>query len=180
MAYASRVYSQDEFEFLQDLMQRRSPNSIGSMTTQEKIDADLKDAMRARDAERLSVLRMVKSALTNAAIDKHGSPVGLGDADAAAVIRKQVKQRQDSIQSFESGGRLELAAKERKEIEYLSEYLPKPFTEAEIVELVKESIAHAGATSKAQMGAVMKIATEKAAGRVDGKTLSQAVQKALG
>jgi uncharacterized protein len=150
------------------------------MTTQEKIDADLKDAMRSRDAERLSVLRMVKSALTNAAIDKHGSAGGLADADAAVVIRKQVKQRKDSIQSFESGGRPELAAKERKEIEYLLEYLPKPLTESEIVELVKESIAQAGATSKAQMGAVMKIATEKAAGRADGKTLSQTVQKALG
>jgi uncharacterized protein YqeY len=149
------------------------------MTTQEKIDADLKDAMRSRDVERLSVLRMVKSALTNAAIDKHRSVGGLADADAAAVIRKQVKQRQDSIQSFESGGRPELAAKERKEIEYLSEYLPKPLTEGELAELVKESIAQAGATSKAQLGPVMKIAAEKAAGRVDGKTLSQAVQKAL-
>jgi len=149
------------------------------MTTQEKIDADLKDAMRSRDVERLSVLRMVKSALTNAAIDKHRSVGGLADADAAAVIRKQVKQRQDSIQSFESGGRPELAAKERKEIEYLSEYLPKPLTEGELAELVKESIAQAGATSTAQMGPVMKIAAEKAAGRVDGKTLSQAVQKAL-
>jgi uncharacterized protein YqeY len=150
------------------------------MTTQEQIDADLKDAMRSRDVERLSVLRMVKSALTNAAIDKQGSAGVLADADAAVVIRKQVKQRQDSIRSFEGGGRPELAAKERKEIEYLSEYLPKPFTEGEIIELVKESIAQAGATSKAQMGAVMKIATEKAAGRVDGKTLSQAVQKSLG
>ena len=146
---------------------------------QEKIDADLKEAMRSRDAERLSVLRMVKSALTNAAIDKHGSTGGLADADAAAVIRKQVKQRQDSIVSFESGGRPELAAKERREIEYLSAYIPKPFTEVEIIAVVNESIAQAGATSKAQMGAVMKIATEKAAGRVDGKTLSQAVQKAL-
>jgi len=149
------------------------------MTTQEKIDADLKDAMRSRDVERLSVLRMVKSALTNAAIDKHRSAGGLADTDATAVIRKQVKQRQDSIQSFESGGRPELAAKERKEIEYLSEYLPKPLTEGELAELVKESIAQAGATSKAQLGPVMKIAAEKAAGRVDGKTLSQAVQKAL-
>jgi uncharacterized protein len=149
------------------------------MTTQEKIDADLKEAMRSRDAERLSVLRMIKSALTNAAIDKHGRTGGLGDVDAAIVIRKQVKQRQDSIRSFESGGRPELAAKERREIDYLSGYLPQPFTEGEIIELVKESIAQAGATSKAQMGAVMKIATEKAAGRVDGKTLSQAVQKAL-
>jgi uncharacterized protein len=149
------------------------------MTTQEKIDADLKEAMRSRDAERLSVLRMVKSALTNAAIDKHGSTGGLADDDAATVIRKQVKQRQDSIRSFESGGRPELAAKERREIDYLSAYLPKPFTEGEIIEVVNESIAQAGATSKAHMGAVMKIATEKAAGRVDGKTLSQAVQKAL-
>ena len=149
------------------------------MTTQEKIDADLKEAMRSRDAERLSVLRMVKSALTNAAIEKHGSTGGLADADAAAVIRKQVKQRQDSILSFESGGRPELAAKERREIDYLSAYIPKPFTEGEIIAVVNESIAQAGATSKAQMGAVMKIATGKAAGRVDGKTLSQAVQKAL-
>jgi uncharacterized protein len=149
------------------------------MTTQEKIDADLKAAMRSRDADRLSVLRLVKSALTNAAIEKHGSAGGLGDADAAVVIRKQVKQRQDSIESFERGGRPELAAKERKEIEYLLEYLPKPLSDDEVLRLVKESIAEAGATSKAQMGAVMKIATERAAGRVDGKTLSQAVQKAL-
>jgi uncharacterized protein len=149
------------------------------MTTQERIDADLKAAMRSRDADRLSVLRMVKSALTNAAIEKHGSAGGLGDADAAAVIRKQVKQRQDSIESFEKGGRPELAAKERKEIEYLLEYLPRPLSDAELSQLVRDSIAEAGATSKAQMGAVMKIATERAAGRVDGKTLSQAVQKAL-
>jgi uncharacterized protein len=149
------------------------------MTTQEKIDADLKAAMRSRDADRLSVLRLVKSALTNAAIEKHGSAGGLGDADATAVIRKQVKQRHDSIESFEKGGRPELAAKERKEIEYLSEYLPKPLSDDEILLLVKEAIAEAGATSKAQMGAVMRIATERAAGRVDGKTLSQVVQKVL-
>jgi len=149
------------------------------MTTQERIDADLKAAMRSRDADRLSVLRLVKSALTNAAIEKHGSAGGLGDADAAAVLRKQVKQRQDSIESFEKGGRPELAAKERKEIEYLLEYLPKPLSDDEILLLVKEAIAEAGATSKAHMGAVMRIATERAAGRVDGKTLSQVVQKVL-
>jgi uncharacterized protein YqeY len=86
----------------------------------------------------------------------------------------------DSIESFEKGGRPELAAKERKEIDYLAQYLPKPLEEEEIRQLVREAIAQAGATSKAQMGAVMKIVTEKAAGRVDEKTLSQAVQKALG
>jgi len=147
---------------------------------QEQIDADLKDAMRARDAERLSVLRMAKAALMNAAIEKRGVAGGFGDAEAVGVIRKQVKQRRDSIESFEKGGRPELAAKERKEIEVLTEYLPKPLGEEEIDRLVKEAIAEAGATSKAQMGAVMKIATEKAAGRVEGKQLSQAVQKALG
>jgi uncharacterized protein len=150
------------------------------MTIQEEIDADLKNAMRSRNAERLSVLRMVKSALTNAAIEKHGASGGLANAEALGVIRKQVKQRLDSVESFEKGGRPELAAKERKEIEVLTEYLPKPLEEDEIIELVKKAIAQAGATSKAQMGAVMKIATEKAAGRVDGKKLSQAVQKALG
>jgi uncharacterized protein len=150
------------------------------MTIQEEIDGDLKDAMRARDAARLSVLRMVKSALMNAAIEKIGAAGVLSDFEAVAVIRKQVKQRLDSIQSFETGGRPELAAKERKEIEFLTAYLPKPLGENEIQQIVKDSIAQIGATSKAQMGAVMKIATEKAEGRVDGKTLSQAVQKALG
>ena len=150
------------------------------MTIQEEIDSDLKDAMRARDAARLSVLRMVKSALTNAAIEKIGAAGTLSDFEAIGVIRRQVKQRLDSIQSFETGGRLELAAKERKEIEFLTAYLPKPLGENEIQQIVKEAIAQIGATSKAQMGAVMKIAAEKAEGRVDGKTLSQAVQKALG
>jgi uncharacterized protein YqeY len=149
------------------------------MTIQEEINTDLKDAMRSRDAERLSVLRMVKSALTNAAIEKLGAAEGLADSEAVSVIRKQVKQRMDSIESFEKGGRPELAAKERREIEFLVEYLPEALGEDEINQLVKDAIAQAGATSKAQMGAVMKIATEKAAGRVDGKTLSQAVQKAL-
>jgi uncharacterized protein YqeY len=150
------------------------------MTIQEKIDADLKEAMRSKDAERLSVMRMVKSALMNAAIEMHGARAQLPDPDAIAVIRKQVKQREDSIEGFEKGGRPELAAKERREIEFLTEYLPKPLTENELEQLVKGAIAEVGATSKAQMGAVMKVATQKAGGRVDGRTLSQAVQKALG
>jgi uncharacterized protein YqeY len=149
------------------------------MTLQEQIDADLKDAMRSRDADRLSVLRMVKSAMTNATIEKHGAAGGLVDSDAVGVIRKQVKQRLDSIESFEKGARPELAAKERKEIEFLKEYLPKALGEDEIIQLVKDAIDQVGATSRAQMGAVMKIATDKAAGRVDGKTLSLAVREAL-
>jgi uncharacterized protein len=150
------------------------------MTIQEKIDADLKEAMRSKEAERLSVLRMVKSALMNAAIELRGARAQLPDPDAVAVIRRQVKQREDSIEGFQKGGRPELAAKERREIGFLKEYLPKPLTENELEQLVKDAVADLGATSKAQMGAVMKLATEKAAGRVDGRTLSEAVRKALG
>jgi uncharacterized protein len=150
------------------------------MTLQDKIDLDLREAMRAKEAERLSVLRMIKSALMNATIEKHGAGGKLDDSDAIAVIRKQVKQRQDSITGFERGGRMELAEKEKREIQFISLYLPAPLSDAEITQLVDEAIAAAQATSKAQLGQVMKIATKKAAGRVDGKTLSQAVQRALG
>ena len=149
------------------------------MTLQSQVDNDIKDAMRARDTVRLNALRMLKSAMKNAAIEKGGAESVLEDAEAAMVIRKQIKQRQDSIEGFEKGGRPELAASERAEVEILSAYLPKALSPEEVVELVKEAIAEAGATSKQQMGAVMKIATAKAAGRADGKTLSMAVQKLL-
>jgi uncharacterized protein YqeY len=149
------------------------------MTIQDQIETDLKDAMRAKQAERLSVLRLAKSALMNATIEKYGAGGRLSDAEALAVIRKQVKQREDSIAGFEKGGRPELADKEKREMEILSQYLPKPLSEAEIAALVQEAITESKATSKAQLGQVMKIATEKAAGRVDGKTLSQYVRETL-
>jgi len=147
------------------------------MTLQERIDADLKDAMRAKEAGKLAVLRMLKSALKYAAIEK---PDGvLDDASATQVIRKQVKQRQDSIESFEKGGRPELAAKEKEELELLNAYLPKGLSADELAALVRDAIAEVGATSKAQMGAVMKAVQAKAAGRADGKTLSQEVSRQL-
>jgi uncharacterized protein len=149
------------------------------MTIQDQIEADLKDAMRAKQAERLSVLRLAKSALMNTTIEKYGAGGKLTDPEAVVVIRKQVKQREDSIAGFEKGGRPELADKERREIEILNQYLPKALSEAEIKALVREAIKEANATSKAQLGQVMKIATERAAGRVDGKTLSQQVRDAL-
>jgi uncharacterized protein YqeY len=149
------------------------------MTIQERIDADIKEAMRAKEADKLSALRMAKSALMNMAIEKHGAGGKLGNLDALNVIRKQLKQRQESVRGFEKGGRLDLAEKERREIDYLSEYLPAPLAENEIQQLVREAIKEVGATSKAQMGAVMKVATEKAAGSVEGKVLSQAVQRIL-
>ena len=135
--------------------------------------------MRARETVRLNALRMLKTAMKNAAIEKGGASAVLDDAEAAAVIRKQIKQRQDSVEEFTKGGRMELAAGESAEIAVLSAYLPKNLSPDEVTALVKEAIAEAGATSKQQMGAVMKIATARAAGRADGKTLSVAVTEAL-
>jgi hypothetical protein len=149
------------------------------MTFQERIDHDLKEAMKARLADKLAVLRMLKSALKNAAIEKGGATAVLDDAEAIAVVRKQVKQRQDSVEGFEKGGRPELAAKEKTEIDVLNAYLPQQLSADDLTALVKAAIAESGATSKAQMGAVMKIAQTKAAGRADGRALSQEVQKLL-
>ena len=149
------------------------------MTLQSQVDNDIKDAMRARDTVRLNALRMLKTAMKNAAIEKGGAAAVLDDVEAAVVIRKQIKQRQDSVEGFEKGGRPELAAGESAEIAVLSAYLPKNLSPDEVTALAKEAIAEAGATSKQHMGAVMKIAIAKAAGRADGKTLSVAVQKLL-
>ena len=149
------------------------------MTLQERIDSDLKDAMRAKDAARLGVLRMLKSALKYSAIEKGGAESQLDDAEAAQVIRKQVKQRQDSIESFEKGGRPELATKEKDEMAILTAYLPQSLSAEELEKIVRETISEIGATSRAQMGAVMKALQGKVAGRADGKMLSQEVQKQL-
>lgn len=149
------------------------------MTLAQKIDADLKEAMRARDAETLNVLRMLKAAMKNAAIEKAGARGELDDAEATQVIRKQVKQRQDSIESFEKGARPELAAKEKSELAILNSYLPQQMSAEELSKMVRETMAEVGATSRAQMGAVMKALQPKVAGRADGKTLSAEVQRQL-
>ena len=149
------------------------------MTFQERLDSDLKEAMRAKDATTLGVLRMLKSALKYTAIEKSGAEAELSDAEAAQVIRKQAKQRQDSIESFEKGGRAELAAKEKKELSILNAYLPQAMSADELSKVVRETIAEIGATSKAQMGAVMKALQAKIGGRADGKTLSQEVTRQL-
>jgi len=135
--------------------------------------------MREKNATKLGVLRLLKAAVTNAAIEKGGADSKLTDADAIQVIRKQVKQRQDSIESFEKGGRAELAAKEKEELSILQSYLPQAMSADELSKIVRETIAEVGATSKQQMGAVMKALQTKVAGRADGKTLSAEVQKQL-
>jgi uncharacterized protein YqeY len=149
------------------------------MTIIERVDSDLKEAMRAKDTTKLGVLRMLKSALKYAAIAKSGAEAQLNDTEASQVIRKQAKQRQDSIESFEKGGRAELAIKEKEELSILNEYLPQAMSADEVAKVVRETIAETGATSRAQMGAVMKALQANLGGRVDGKTLSAEVQKQL-
>ena len=149
------------------------------MNIQERIDEDLRDAMRARHATRLGVLRLLKSAVQNAAIEKGGATAVLDDAEALQVIRRQVKQRQDSIASFEKGGRPELAAKEKEEIAILQSYLPQQMAPEDLQKIVRDTIAELNAATKAQMGAVMKAVQAKVAGRADGRTVSQEVQRQL-
>src|SRR5580704_15409494 len=116
------------------------------MDFQTRIDNDLKEAMKARQAERLAVLRMLKAALKNASIEQGGMDARLNDSDALAIVRKEVKKRHDSIAGFEKGNRPELAAKEKDEIQVLAAYLPQPLTAEELQNLVTDCIAESGAT----------------------------------
>ncbi len=140
---------------------------------------DIKTAMKAKDTVSLTTLRALKSAIKNVAIEKGGADAVLDEAETMAVIRKQIKQRQDSITQFEGANRPELADNEKAEIVVLEKYLPTPLSEEEITAIVAAAVSEAGATSKADMGKVMKLAQEKADGRADGKVLSGLVMKAL-
>jgi hypothetical protein len=144
-----------------------------------QLNEDLKDAMRAKDTLALGTLRAVKSALKNAAIEQGGADTVLDETQTVSIIRKQIKQRQDSVEQFSKAGRSELADKESAEIAILERYLPAALSAEEVNAMVQAAIAETGASSRAEMGKVMKILQEKSAGRVDGKTLSQAVMQAL-
>lgn len=147
------------------------------MTLIEKITAELKASMLAKDADRTGALRMLKSAIGYVQIEKKVEP--LPDAETLAVIQKEAKKRRDAIAEYERGGRAELAAKEAAELKVLEEFLPKQLSAEELEALVKAAIAEVGATSKKDMGTVMKAAQAKAAGRADGKTLSGVVNRLL-
>jgi uncharacterized protein len=147
------------------------------MGLQDRLGQDLKAAMLAKDADRLSALRLLKSALGYFQIERKTEK--LSDADFVAVVQKEVKKRRDSIEQFEKGGRQELADKEKKEISVLETYLPKALSAEELEQLVKATIQETGATSKKDMGPVIKAVQAKAAGRADGKTISGLVGKLL-
>jgi uncharacterized protein YqeY len=142
----------------------------------EKVRADMTEAMKAQEKERLSTLRMLQSSLKNEQIH-----VGheLSDEEAMSVIRKAVKQRQDSIEQYTNAGRAELAEKERSEMELLKTYLPAELTTEELESGLREIIASTGAQSKKDLGKVMKEATARFKGRVDGKKVQEAVARLL-
>ena len=147
------------------------------MPLQQTIQDEIKKAMLAKDAERLSTLRLLKSALGYAQIEKKTD--SLSDTDVISVIQKEVKKRRDSVEQYEAGNRPELAAKERQEIAVLETFLPKPLSAEELDQLIRATIQELGATSKKDMGSVIKAVQTKAAGRADGKTISTAVSKLL-
>lgn len=147
------------------------------MALQDRLAQELKAAMLARDATRLSALRLLKSALGYAQIEKKVDT--LSDADFVVIVQKEVKKRRDSIEQFEKGGRPEQAAQEKAEAVVLESFLPQPLSAEELEQLVKATVQELGATSKKEMGAVIKAVQAKAAGRADGKTVSQLVGKLL-
>ena len=149
------------------------------MSLSEKITSDIKDAMRAKDSTKLAVLRSLKTALTNYTIEKYGADGELVASEDIGVVRTAIKQRQDSIEKFEAAGRNELAEQEKLEADILEEYLPTALSENEISTLIEDTIQEVGASSRKDMGQVMKLLQNKTEGRVDNKTLSSGVMDRL-
>lgn len=147
------------------------------MTLEERMDADLKEALKAKDAIRVSTLRMVKAATKNLAIDKRAE--NMEDKDVIGIISKQIKQHHDSIEQFAKGSRQDLVDKEKAELAILESYLPKQLSAEELKVIVKSAIEKVEAKGRADMGKVMKAAIEEAKGSADGKMLSQMVAEEL-
>jgi hypothetical protein len=148
------------------------------MALSDKVNADITAAMKAKDAARLSALRMMKAALMNKGVEKGRD---LEDAEVLQVFASLVKQRRDSIDQFSKAGRTDLVDKETAEIAVLEEYLPPAASSAEIDAAVAEAVAETGATSPKDMGKVMKAVMPKLAGKnADGKAVNEAVRRKLG
>lgn len=149
------------------------------MSLKDTIAGDITAAMKAKDADRLSVLRMAKAALMNEA-NRKSADYQLSDDESSKVLQKLVSQRKDSIEQFEKAGRVEMAAKEKAELAVLQEYLPQAASNEEIEQAVSEAISETGASSIKEMGAVMKAAQAKLAGKsADGKLVSETVKSKL-
>lgn len=149
------------------------------MSMNDTLTADMKTAMKAKDKVALGTIRALKAAIKNAAILSGSADTILDDAAIMSIVRKQIKQRQDSVEQFVSAGREELAETERLEMAVLEKYLPAALSADEINAIVATVVAETGASSRADMGKVMPLVQQRTDGRADGKTLSQAVMQAL-
>ncbi|WP_422660323.1 GatB/YqeY domain-containing protein [Paenibacillus sp. EC2-1] len=146
------------------------------MNLSERLNEDMKQAMKSKDKFKLSNIRMVRSTIKNLEIDLKRS---LDDSEVLDIIGREIKQRKDALQDFEKAGREDLAADAKAEIEFLSAYLPEQLSEEEIKVIVKQTIQETGASSKAEMGKVMSALMPKVKGRADGKLVNQVVQQFL-
>ena len=144
---------------------------------QEQINKDYIDALKQKNTIKSSTLNFLRAQLKNVAIEKKKDV--LDDAEVIIVIKKQVKQRQDSIEQFEKGGRADLAQKERAELDILKVYLPQELSEEEILTIVRECIKEVSASSVKDMGKVMKLVISRLAGRADNKKVSKIVRNTL-
>ncbi len=147
------------------------------MSLIEKINSDLKQAMKQKDALRLSVLRMLKAAVNNKMIELGTDE--LRDGEAASLIRKDIKRHQDSIEQFKRGDRADLAKKEEAELEILKSYLPDEPSTGEIRDIVKKIIEETGASGKKDFGKVMRQAMERLKGAADGRSISSVIDEML-
>lgn len=145
----------------------------------QQLQEELKQAMLSKDELKKSVLRMLLSAITYFEINKGGAGYMATDEDVLTVIEKQVKQRKDSIESYEKGNRPELAAKEKEEMTMLQTYLPQQMPEEEVAAIVKETIAQLGTVSQSDMGRIMGAVMQKVKGKADGNLVSKLVKEAL-
>lgn len=145
----------------------------------DKIQEDLKAAMVARDAEKLSVIRMLKSAIQYYEIQKGGAGYEATDEDVMDVVAREIKKRRESIELYKQGGRSESAANEQRELDVLQSYLPEQMGEDEIRTLIKEAIEQTGATTPQDMGKVMGALMSKVKGKADGTLVSNLVREAL-
>lgn len=151
------------------------------MSLREQLQTSLKEAMKAKQADRLSTLRLINAAIKDREIALRGEAgdAEVGEAEILAILGKMVKQRQESARAYEEGGRLELAEKEMNEIKVLSEFLPRQMDEAEVAAAVDAAIAEAGATSVRDMGKVMAVLKGKYTGQMDFGAVGPAVKNRL-
>ena len=146
----------------------------------DDINNALKDAMKARDERRVSTLRLVNSALKNADIEARGTgKPPLGDAEVLSLLQKMIKQRQESVELYQKGGRAELAAQEREEIAIISAYLPKQMSDDDVKAAISAAIAETGAAGMKDMGKVIGVLRAKFAGQMDFGKASGLVKAAL-